>query len=191
MKLNDIKIKPKPCKVCKEIFQPARMIQPVCFNFDCMLAYANKSAEKAALAREKKAKRETKEKLAKIKTRQEHLKDAQRFFNIYIRVRDEALPCISCGRFHNGQYHAGHYRTVGSSPSLRFEVSNCHKQCAPCNNHLSGNIVNYRLALIKKIGLEKLEWLEGPHEAKHYSIEEIQAIKVKYKQMTKELKDAS
>jgi hypothetical protein len=191
MKLNDLKIKTKPCKVCKEIFQPVRKIQPVCFNFDCMVAYANKSAEKAALAREKKAKRETKEKLAKIKTRQEHLRDAQQFFNQYIRVRDQHLPCISCGRFHQGQYHAGHFRSVGSAPHLRFDEQNVHKQCSACNNYLSGNILQYRAELIRRMGIEIVQRIENDNTAKHYTIVEIQAIKAKYKQMTKELKDAS
>jgi hypothetical protein len=191
MKLNDITIKPKTCRECKCKYVPYRALSPVCDKYDCKVAYAMKSAEKAAIAREKKSKRETKEKLAKIKTRQEHLREAQRFFNIYIRLRDEALPCISCARFHTGQFHAGHYRTIGSSPHLRFSEDNCHKQCAPCNNHLSGNIINYRQRLIEKIGLERVIQLESDQTPKHYSIEEIQAIKAKYKQMTKELKDAS
>jgi hypothetical protein len=191
MKLNDLKIKPKTCRECKQKFIPIRAIQPVCSDFKCMVAFANKAAEKAAIAREKKAKREHKVKLEKIKTRHEHLRDAQRFFNQYIRVRDEHLPCISCQRFHSGQYHAGHLRSVGSSPHLRFVEDNVHKQCSACNNHLSGNILNFRINLIHKIGIERVEAIENDNEAKHYSIEEIKAIKVKYKRMTKELKDAS
>jgi hypothetical protein len=51
--------------------------------------------------------------------------------------------------------------------------------------------MHYRKGLIAKLGIEAVERLEADNEAKHYSIEEIQAIKVKYKRMTKELKDAS
>jgi hypothetical protein len=190
MKLNDLKIKPKICRICKQKFIPSRAIQPAC-SYECQVAYATNVAEKASIAREKKAKRETKEKLAKIKTRQEHLRDAQQFFNQYIRVRDQHLPCISCQRFHSGQYHAGHLRSVGSSPHMRFVEDNVHKQCSACNNHLSGNILNFRINLIHKIGIERVEAIENDNTARHYTIEEIQAIKVKYKQMTKELKDAS
>ena len=95
----------------------------------------------------KQERKELREAKQRIKTRAEWLKEAQSEVNRYVRLRDKDLPCISCGRFHNGQYHAGHYRTVGSAPELRFELSNIHKQCAPCNNHLSGNIVNYRLLI--------------------------------------------
>ncbi len=38
-----------------------------------------------------------------------------------------------------------------------------------------------------KIGVEKLEWLEGPHEAKKYTIDEILEIKKHYQQKIKEL----
>jgi hypothetical protein len=182
LKLNDIKIKPKTCRICKQKFIPVRAIQPAC-SYECQVEYATKVAAKAAIARKKKAKREHKEKLEKVKSRSEHLREAQRWFNKYIRLRDADLPCISCGRFHTGQYHAGHYRTVGSTPQLRFEESQVHKQCAPCNNHLSGNIVNYRINLLKKIGQEKLDWIEGPHESQHYSLDDIKFIKGHYKKL--------
>jgi hypothetical protein len=188
MKLNDIKIKPKKCKQCSKSFTPLRHLQMVC-GAPCAIAYGNKLKERKAADEAKKAKRETKEKLAKIKTRQEHLKDAQRNFNLFIRIRDADLPCISCQRFHTGQYHAGHYRTVGSSPQHRFNEQNVHKQCSACNNYLSGNIVNYRLNLIRKIGIDAVDAIENDNEPKHYSVDEIKAINAKYKQLTKELKE--
>jgi hypothetical protein len=182
--------KKKKCRICKELFEQTRAIQPTC-SYDCSVTYAMASVEKKNKREALKSRKETKVKLDKLKTRQEYLKDAQRFFNQYIRCRDELLPCISCGRYHTGQYHAGHLRSVGSSPHLRFEELNVHKQCAPCNNHLSGNALNFRRNLISKIGLEKVEWLESNNEPKHYTIDEIKAIKIKYKKLTKELKDAA
>lgn len=108
-------------------------------------------------------------------------KKAQTAFNSYIRARDEKDPCISCQRHHTGQYHAGHYRTVGGHPELRFDEINCHKQCSVCNNHMSGNIADYRINLVKKIGLDNVEWIEGPHNPKKYSIEDLKEITAKYK----------
>lgn len=114
-------------------------------------------------------------------------KCAQAAFNAYIRGRDSNEPCISCGRYHTGQYHAGHYRSRGAHPELRFEELNCHKQCSPCNNHLSGNISNYRPALIDKIGQDKVDWVEGPHEPKKYTCAELKEIEQLYKQKLKDL----
>jgi hypothetical protein len=126
----------------------------------------------------------------KMKSRADWLKEAQAAFNRYIRLRDHDKPCISCGRNHQGQWHAGHYRSVGACPELRFEESNVHKQCAPCNDHLSGNIVEYRRGLIERIGIARVEWLEGNHDPKKYTIEEIKAIKAEYTRKAKELKSS-
>lgn len=115
------------------------------------------------------------------------MKKSQSAFNAWVRARDYGQPCISCGRNHQGQHHAGHYRPAGSNPELRFEPDNCHLQCAPCNSHLSGNLTAYRPALIAKIGLERVEWLEGPHEPKRYRREDYQAIEAEYKAKLKKL----
>ena len=111
---------------------------------------------------------------------------AQKAFNAFIRARDIDLPCISCDRYHDGRYDAGHYKSVGSSPELRFNEDNCHKQCHwNCNINLSGNIENYRINLVKKIGVDKVEWLEGPHEPKKYTCEELKEIELLYKDKIK------
>ena len=181
-------LKPKSCKQCKQLFTPIKPLQHVC-GFDCALAYTLILNVKSIRSERVKSRQETKEKLTKLKTKSEWLKDAQTQFNQYIRLRDAALPCISCQRFHAGQFHAGHYKSVGSCPALRFEELQVHKQCAPCNNHLSGNILNYRINLLAKIGQEKLDWVEGPHNPKHYTIEQIKEIKTKYKNLCKQLKE--
>ncbi|MEF3019469.1 recombination protein NinG, partial [Pseudomonas aeruginosa] len=76
-----------------------------------------KRARKAIADRER---REIKVRKARLKSRADHLREAQQAFNEFIRLRDAYQPCISCGRHHDGQYHAGHYRTVAASPELRF-----------------------------------------------------------------------
>ena len=172
-------IKKKLCKVCKELYQPIRPLQSVCSP--------NCAWDHARTVRVKAERKETKELKVKLKTKAEWLKEAQAIFNQFIRLRDKDAPCISCQRHHTGQYHAGHYKTTGSHPELRFNEFNVHKQCAPCNNHLSGNIINYRLNLVKKIGLDEVEWLESNHTANKYTIDDIKALKVLYKQKIKAL----
>ncbi len=178
--------KPRQCRVCKTMFQPVRCLQTVC-SPECAIEQAKAKRakdERIAVMESRKVIRLQKEKL---KSRSEWMKEAQIVFNQYIRERDKNLPCISCGRHHQGQYHAGHYRTVGSHPELRFEESNAHKQCSVCNNHKSGNIIEYRINLKAKIGNEKLEWLEGNHDSKKYSIDDLKDIKSIYKSKLKEL----
>jgi hypothetical protein len=181
------KVKMKRCRVCREPFMPRLTTQPCCYKYECQVTYATAHALKSQDKRVKQERKELRERREKAKPRSWHKAEAQRWFNKYIRLRDADLPCISCQRFHTGQYHAGHYRTVGASPELRFDEHNVHKQCAPCNNHLSGNIVNYRSGLIARIGIELVEWLEGKHEPKHYTIDDLKAIKAKYKTLCREL----
>jgi hypothetical protein len=47
----------------------------------------------------------------------------------------------------------------------------------------------YRVNLVKLIGLERVERLEGPHPAKHYSIDDLKDIKETYKRKLKALQN--
>ena len=181
--------KAKSCKnpACRASFVPQRLGQAVC-NYTCGLAIKQVNQDKARKSLAQVERREIKVRKEKLKSRAEHLKDTQQAFNAWVRERDAELPCISCGRHHQGKYDAGHYRTVGSNPALRFEPLNCHRQCSPCNTQLSGNIVNYRIALVKRIGAEAVDWLEGPHEAKKYTVEDLKAMTADYRAKTRELK---
>ena len=180
------KIKLKRCKVCKDEFYPCRPLQQVC-SMECAVSLARVKTARADKVEQRTKAKELRDAKERLKSRRDWVKDAQTAFNAYIRTRDSSLPCISCQRFHSGQYHAGHYRTVGANPELRFNELNVHKQCAPCNDHLSGNLINYRINLVKKIGIDSVEWLEGKHESKHYTIDELNEMITKYKKLTKEL----
>ena len=82
------------------------------------------------------------------------------------------------------------YRSVGACPELRFCEINCFRQCVPCNQHKSGNIIEYRINLVKRIGADKVAWLERQdHEPKKYTIEDCKAIIKYYKAKIKELEE--
>ena len=177
----------RKCKFCGEYVKGWIKVPAGVFcNFDHAIAFANKPKvrEKAERVRLDNAKKRIRD-----NDRSYWLKKAQASVNAYVRKRDELLPCISCQRHHTGQYHAGHYRSVGSAPELRFEVMQIHKQCAPCNTHLSGNLINYRINLIEKIGQDAVDWIEGPHEPKRYRIEDLKEIDREYRDKLKELKE--
>jgi hypothetical protein len=111
---------------------------------------------------------------------------AQTAFNAFIRERDSKLSCISCERYHSGQYHAGHFKTTAARSDIKFNEDNCHKQCAPCNNHLSGNIEHYRPNLIKKIGLDRVEALDVQRIVK-WTCEMYKEIEATYKRKLAEM----
>lgn len=177
-------LKLKRCRYCKAQFTPVRPMQSVC-DWSCGHALILK---RKADADAKKVKAETRERKEKLKRRADWIREAQQSVNAWVRERDKDLPCISCGRHHQGQYHAGHYLSTGARPNLRFDPANIHKQCQPCNTHLSGNLLNYRIGLITKIGLQAVEALEADQEPRKHSIDELRAIRDLYRWKLKELK---
>ena len=174
------------CKVCREEYQRLRPLQRVC-GIACAVVDGKAQAERARTKDAALVRSQDRAARISIKPRAQWLKEAQASFNAWVRARDADKPCISCGRHHAGQYHAGHYLSTGARPELRFHPDNAHRQCQPCNTHLHGNLVLYRAALIGRIGLERVEWLEGPHQAAHYGVDELKAIKAKYAKAAREI----
>lgn len=181
------------CKECGAYYIKKQSMQQVC-SMECAIAYSKRKAEEKRKKQEKsdrlEAGRRMRARKEALKSRSDWLKEAQKAFNEFIRLRDKDLPCISCGRYHEGQYHAGHYRSVGAYPELRFNEDNVHKQCSVCNNHKSGNAIEYRINLIRKIGLEKVEFLERhDHQPLKLSIDEIKELIRVYKAKCKGLEN--
>ena len=188
----------RKCTHCREWFHPVREGQVVCC-YECATVVGKEQVAKKrteALRCEKKRQlQEEKDQRAlqaqrrqAVKKLSYFIKQAQQAFNEFIRYRDRHLPCISCGRDHEGQYHAGHFRTIGANPELRFNEDNVHKQCAPCNNHLSGNLIAYRPALIAKIGQARFDALMGPHEMPKWKREDYIRIRDEYRAKLKAMK---
>lgn len=171
----------KKCAVCKLTFQPERSIQPCC-SIKCAIA-------KVQIDKKAKFDKETKLKKEAIKSRAQWLREAQKEFNAYIRLRDADKPCISCDKQDNGRHqrHASHYRSVGACTSLRFNEANVHASCSTCNNMLSGNLIEYRIRLIKKIGLDMVDWIECQPKERRWTIDEIKEIKSIYKEKKKSI----
>jgi len=174
---------PKKCKVCKESFVPTfSSFQKTCNSVECLVDFGKLEATRLNKGEIRQAKKK-----ARDNDKQHWLKRVQVEFNKYIRNRDHNDPCISCKRYHTGQYHAGHYMSVGGhSAALRYNEDNCHKQCSVCNNWRSGNLSEYRSNLLIKIGLERVEWLEGPHEPKKYTVEELKSMLTHYQKLNKQ-----
>jgi Bacteriophage Lambda NinG protein len=181
------------CPICRAQYQKWSMTQKVCKNPACAEQYGREKARQLA---EKQKRKEAKEDRLSIRERKEAIKkksevkkEVERVVNTYIRERDKDQPCISCGSYTSYPFfHAGHFISVGANDTLRFEPDNIHKQCCKCNTHGNGMYGPYRINLIKKIGIERVEWLEGPHNPKHYSKEDLQALKACFRNKLKDIK---
>lgn len=182
------------CPHCKGKLEPGQRIHQGCIE-----AWAEAQEAKAERTAAKKARIEAKELACSIKKRKEAIKtlpelhkEAQAAFNAFIRARDAYKPCICCGLPLSagdvgGKYDCGHYRSVGSAPHLRYSEDNAHGQRKQCNRWGAGRAVDYRLGLIERIGLERVEALESDNQQKKFKADDLRAIKNLYREKLKNL----
>lgn len=182
----------RKCKYCLEYFPPEK-IKRFGVGYFCSIEHAlqwvkekqaKDKARKIASAK-KEASRQHKVDKERIKRPSETRAEAQKSVNRYIRARDYHEGCISCGKSKEevesdqgwkvgGCWDAGHYKSRGAKGQLRFVLFNIHKQCKSCNagsdkfSHKADTVASkYRVNLIKKIGSEKVEWLDNNNGIDH------------------------
>jgi hypothetical protein len=170
-------LKFRKCRYCGEKTVPYGSLQPFCFTNECIKAHNN-------ALKSKKNRKAIQTSRSQEKSLQ--LKKTQTIINQYIRLRDQYKPCISCGTTNQTiQYHAGHFQPMGANQNLRFNLLNIHKQCSRCNNYLSGNLVQYRENLIKKIGAKRVEILESDKSKSKYTVEYLHRLQEVFKRKIK------
>lgn len=174
--------------------RPSQIVHVECAEGWALALIAKRDREEAkrVKAQRKEDTAKTREKKEALRTIPELIKMAQAAFNAWVRARDEQQPCISCGKppvdlsgMHAGR-DAGHYRSTGSAKHLRFHEDNCHAQCVKCNQWKAGNAVDYRIGLIARIGLARVEALEADNTTHKWSREELIQIKETYRRKLKE-----
>lgn len=178
--------KQKKCPICSTEYIPRSSLQKVCHNYKCAISFNKKRDEENAARERRKQERLQKSELKlrkdRLKTASEWNKEAQAAVNKFIYWRDYGRPCIACGRPLNygvrgGAVDSSHYRSRGAAPWLRFNVFNNHSGCVRCNRELSGNLIPYRLNLIEKIGLQRVERIEHDNTVRKFSIEYLKRVK--------------
>lgn len=187
------------CPHCRVRFTEEERAQHRRIHLECIAPYAeaqqakaDRKAQKVARMAAKVERAADRKKRAGLKTNGEKKAEAQAALNRWVvHGRDKDQPCISCGRFHTGMNHGGHYRSRGSAPHLALDPRNVHRQCAPCNVYLHGNLINFRIGLVARYGLEYVEELEADQEPRHYTGDDYEAIKATYSQKLKALKEKS
>lgn len=181
-----IKPKPKQCPICGNEYTPRSSLQKVCHNYKCAMEF-NRQVDARNAAREQRKqdklqRDDLKLRREKLKGKSEWNREAQAAVNKFIFWRDYGRPCISCGRQLNygvrgGAVDASHYRSRGAAPWLRFNVFNNNASCVHCNRDLSGNPIPYRINLIEKFGLHRVERIEHDNAVRKFDIEYLKRVK--------------
>lgn len=168
-------LKQKRCQVCREQFTPKRIglrLTKCCLNAACVIDYAQGLRAKDFDKQTKVMKKEHYQK----DLRWQH-KQCQPIFNKLRRLqefkwfKDNNLEptCISCGKPLGGDIWAnGHYKSVGASSYLRYDLQNSYLQHnRRCNRALAGNISGtatthgYKQGLINRFGEVKANEIMG------------------------------
>lgn len=118
----------------------------------CLIAKGKKK-------REAQSRKETKELKEKIKTHSQWLNELQKYINKIARLIDYGQPCIARPNLKNE--NGGHFKSVGSSNSIRFNLHNIHGQSIHSNKWKSGEEGLFRLGLIRVYGVEYCEYVES------------------------------
>ena len=173
---------PRTCKICKQKFEPRYSSVQMTCSVDCSITYVNRKKEKEWKI-EKKVLKE------KLKTWSDYFKETQKVFNTFIRERDKLENCISSNRPLIGKFDAGHYFPAGSYKNLALDEDKCNGQSVHDNRDKHGNLAEYKIGLIKRIGKERFESLEKRRLIeRHYSIPELILLKQEYKEKVRQLK---
>lgn len=188
-----MKTKPyrRKCVICKTAFETTDMNRRWC-SVEHGLTFAEQLlAKKKARARTEERRVDAVRK-AKLKTRSDWIKEAQHAFNAFVRERDKYQRCICCdlplgAGDVGGSYDCGHYRSVGSAPHLRFDENNAHAQRKQCNRYGAGRAVDYRIGLIRRVGLATVEALEADDTPRKWTIEQLKEIRDTYRAKLKAL----
>lgn len=187
----------RKCANCPEKFRPFSSMVKWC-SAECGAALGLKKLEKAQAKATADDKRKTRAQLEALKTIPQLKKEAQLAFNKFIRCRDRTAgisECICCGKpldwgVAGGAVDAGHFRSTGSADHLRFSEDNAHAQRADCNRYGAGRAVDYRIGLIRRIGLERVEALESNSTAIKWTREGLRAVRDTYRAKARELEKA-
>jgi hypothetical protein len=166
-------LKPKTCSQCPREFYPRSSMHDVC---------SQRCAMKKINASKAKERAETKARRRALETPKKLLPKAQKVVNRWCRLRDllAGRNCISCGAPYRaafgGAFDAGHFRSVGSAPHLRFYTPQIRLQCVRCNRDLGGNTVEYRKRLVRIKGAEFVERIEGMYWIQKWTVDYLRRL---------------
>jgi len=184
-----MKAKQKRCRAdgCGKLFTPYTSLTKCC-SITCALQYNQDNPKEVKTFIQTQQAKQDKEQLKQMKFNITKLSTfesiAKKVFQHWVRLRDRDHPCISCNAFSTPQWDGGHYLKAEIYSGVIFYPMNVNKQCCHCNDHLQGNVIEYRKGMIKKYGEEELLKLEAKgNELRYYkySREELIEITNKYK----------
>lgn len=196
----------KTCRTCKTRFEASRPFQTWC-STACGTVQASQKLAKWHAKKAAAERKETREKLERLKPRKDWLAEAKVAVQRWRRLEEisKGSGCISCGRSQEevqqaegwkrgGAWDGGHFLSKGAYPELALEPRNIWLQCKSCNAgagkypHKARTVSQaFEANLRAREGDALVDWLKGPHEPAKWTIEELKAMTKEARAKTREL----
>jgi hypothetical protein len=178
------------CRVCKAEFWRWSSTQVVCLTVECAAAWARRRREKLERVAAKAGRALDRAALERMKTAKQLMPEARTAFNAYIRYRDAGLPCIDCGKpiepnKPGGSADAGHFRSVGSAPHMRFVEDNVFAQRKNCNRPGGAKFDAFKAGVIARIGLARTEAVLADQSVRKYTADDLRELRDHYRAMVR------
>lgn len=170
------------CAACRESFERRRPLQAAC-SPACALEVARRKRERAQAKETAAARKAHKARVEKLKTRGEWMAEAQAAVNRYVKLRDlrAGYGCVSCGApyrlVRGGAFDAGHWRSRGSAPHLRFDTRQIALQCRRCNDFGAGMPVEFEAELIRRRGAEVVAAIKADQVPRKYTVDYLRRLR--------------
>jgi hypothetical protein len=123
----------------------------------------------------------------KKKKRSQLIKEADKLFSLYVRLKyadkDGMVKCYTCtGVYPYKKIHNGHYIPRGVK-YMRWELDNMRPQCILCNLRRYGNSYIFRENLVAELGEARVKEME--QQAKQLFLEKDAWIEAKIEEVKK------
>lgn len=177
-------LRPKRCRnpECRAQFTPMLALQFAC-SPGCALTLARNKRERDCAKQARAERAADRVKREKMKPRAKWLAECQAIVNRYVRLTalSRGEGCYTCGatpaQKFGGTYDAGHFRSVGSAPHIRFFLPQIKMQCIPCNRHKGGMALAFRRNLVRDHGEAWVESLEALQHIAKFDVDYLRRFK--------------
>ena len=173
------------CKNCLNKFEVKYFNQKYCMEKDeCIIAHVDFVKNKNYKENAKVKRQNKKEDKEKLKKNSEWLNELQTIINSIAREIDKDLICLATNR-KTSSIHGGHILSRGSTPFLRFNLHNIHRQSGQ-SNHFQSDDLKLREGLINEYGSKYFDYLiENRSGILKFSVDEIKIFKEKGRKFLK------
>lgn len=148
---------------CKDKFEPMYFNQKTCMEKDeCVRFELDLKKEQQEKAKKKKWEKEKEVKMPELYPKK-YKSLLQAEINRLSKLIDNKfgiITCVDCGRAFGKQTDAGHFHSVGSNSTIRWNLHNIHSQDSKCNRYDGGRRLEYYRGLIDRYGQKYADYVD-------------------------------